>query len=125
MDIFICMRKKCRTCKITKDVNEFGIRRKNLDGFDNQCKQCQREYQKKYIQGYRAKQDGDRTVDTSHIDLTGIRKNEWCQAYRILAILGYKPELDIHTQFIEKHPYLTLKSRPTRNIKWFTWQDCK
>lgn len=117
--------KKCRNCKIEKPLEEFGKRIRNIDGHNNQCKSCESEYGKRYRKGYRAKDDDSRDVDSSHIDMKGIRKFEWCQTYRILSKIGYNPELDIHTQFIEKHPTLVLKDRPARNIKYFTWEDCK
>ena len=116
--------KKCRTCKITKELDDFGIRRKNLDGYDNQCKDCQREYQKKYRKGYRKKEE-ENGVDTSHIDLTGIRRNEWCLTYRILSKMGYNTKDDIHSQFIKSHPNLVYKQRPIRNVKFFSGEDCE
>lgn len=91
---------------------------------DHKCKDCDREYQRKYKSGYRAKSDVNH-IQTKHIDMKGIRKSEWCQTYRILSILGYNVEDDIHSQFIEKHPNLTLKTRPLRNTKSFTSDDCK
>ena len=117
--------KKCRNCKIEKPLDQFGIRKGNIDGRNGQCKSCESEYGKKYRKGYRAKDDENRNVDSTHIDMKGIRMYEWCQTYRILSEIGYNPELDIHTQFIEKHPHLTLKPRPARNKKHFTWEDCK
>lgn len=118
------MEKKCRVCGITKDLNEFGIRKRNIDGYDSQCKECFKAYQREYAKGYRIKEKKG-VVDTSHIDLTGIRRNEWCHAYRILSKIGYNTKDDIHSQFIERHPYLVYKERPRRNVKFFSGEDCE
>jgi hypothetical protein len=117
--------KKCKACRITKELSEFGNRKRNKDGLNGQCKACESEYGKMYRKGYRAKDDETRDIDSTHIDMKGIRKFEWCNTFRILSKMGYNPELDLHTQFIERHPYLTLKPRPARNIRHFTWEDCK
>jgi len=39
--------KKCGTCKILKLTTEFNKRVTSKDGFQSQCKQCQKEYHKK------------------------------------------------------------------------------
>ena len=116
--------KECRTCGEIKPLDQYRVRTQNLDGRNNQCKVCESEYQKKYKKGYRARQDLNH-IESEHISLTGIRKSEWCQAYRILSKIGYNPELDIHSQFIERHPHLVLKPRPRKSPKMFTWDDCK
>lgn len=115
--------KTCRTCKQKKEYSEFGIKKVSIDGYNNQCKVCEREYQREYIKGYRKKLRTD-IVDTSYIDMTGTRKAEWCMAYRILSKMNYNPEIDIHTQFIERHPELVYKPRPKSNSQTFTWKDC-
>jgi hypothetical protein len=117
--------KKCKKCGIEKPLEEFGKRKLNYDGLNGQCRVCESEYGKMYRQGYRAKNDESRNVDSSHIDMKGIRKSEWCHTYRILSKIGYNPEMDIHSQFIQRHPNLVLKPRPTKNVKHFTWEDCK
>jgi len=116
--------KVCRTCKETKELTEFGSRKYNRDGLNSQCKICEREYQKQYKKGHPIKSQ-NKDIDTEHIDMKGLRKSEWCETYRTLSKIGYNPDLDIHSQFIQRHPQLTLKSRPRKNILYFTWQDCK
>ena len=116
--------KICRVCEESKPLTEFRVRPQNLGGLDHKCKDCDREYQRKYKSGYRARSDVN-YIESKHIDMKGIRKSEWCQTYRILSILGYNVEDDIHTQFVERHPGMTLKQRPARNIKSFTADDCK
>lgn len=116
--------KKCRVCNQVKPLTEYRKRPGNLDGLDNKCKECDKEYQRKYKEGYRARSDVN-YIESKHIDMKGIRKSEWCQTYRILSILGYNVEDDIHTQFVARHPGMTSKQRPTRNHKSFTADDCK
>lgn len=116
--------KKCRVCNELKPITEYRTRKGNLDGLDHKCKDCDREYQRKYREGYRTKSDIN-YINSKHIDIKGIRKSEWCETYRILSILGYNVSYDIHTQFIERHPGLVYKDRPTRNVKSFTSDDCK
>ena len=116
--------KQCRTCKEKLPLTEFRTRTQNIDGLNNQCRVCESDYQKNYRKGYRARQESNE-IQSEHISLTGVRKSEWCHAYRILSKIGYNPELDIHTQFVEKHPHLVLKPRPRRSPKLFTWDDCK
>lgn len=38
------MNKKCSKCKITKDINNFNLCKKNKDGYKYRCKQCSKEY---------------------------------------------------------------------------------
>ena len=40
--------KKCRTCNLQKPLTEFNKKKRNKDGFDNQCRLCEKEYFKKY-----------------------------------------------------------------------------
>ena len=40
--------KKCNTCELTKDLNEFSKHPTNKDGYKNKCKQCINEYGKRY-----------------------------------------------------------------------------
>lgn len=107
-----------------KPTENFHKKPRNLDGLDTQCKQCHKIYQIRYRQGHLIK-DENGWKDSKHIDFKGIRKSEWCQTYRILSVLGYNLEMDIHTQFIERHPVLVLKQRPTRNRQSFKPEDCK
>ena len=116
--------KKCRICNELKPLEGYRLRPGNLDGRDNKCKECDKEYQRKYKEGYRIRSDVN-YISSNYIDIKGIRKSEWCQTYRILSILGYNLSEDIHTQFVEKHPGMTLKTRPARNVKSFTPDDCK
>lgn len=36
--------KYCGTCKLNKDVSEFGVRRASKDGLAHKCKSCQKDY---------------------------------------------------------------------------------
>tara|TARA_R110002167_G_scaffold276508_1_gene482469 strand:+ start:293 stop:1003 length:711 start_codon:yes stop_codon:yes gene_type:complete len=40
--------KKCTKCKVEKELTEFYKHNSNKDGFNNQCKSCIKEYDKKY-----------------------------------------------------------------------------
>lgn len=115
--------KVCKDCRIEKPREEFSRRVRNNDGLNGQCKSCERAYGKKYRKGYRRKQDDSRNVDSSHIDMKGIRKLSWCQTYEILSKIGYDVTKDIHEQFVNKYG-LSYKQRPIRNIATFTPEDC-
>ncbi len=53
------MLKKCRLCKINKNINEFPLAKRNKDGHRGECKKCNaayyREYYKKYPERYKEK----------------------------------------------------------------------
>ena len=115
--------KKCITCKITKELKSFSKRSINKDGYDNKCKICHSHYHRNRKLETELKHEVQK-IDSSFFDLRGVTKKEWCESYRMLSKIGYNPELDIHTQFIQRHPELVLKRRPAKNVKYFTWEDC-
>lgn len=45
--------KKCLHCKKEKELQEFNITRRNLDGLNSLCKICQSRVQKQYRTGRR------------------------------------------------------------------------
>lgn len=63
--------------------------------------------------------------DSLTLNLIGTNKNSYCQMYSFLSKIGYNPELDIHSQFIEKWGISTYKERPVKHKNRFTYQDCK
>jgi len=44
--------KRCSTCKQTKSISEFGVKRRELDGYNYQCKSCNSIATKKYREKY-------------------------------------------------------------------------
>lgn len=44
----ITQNKKCIVCNIVKDVTEFDLRNNSKDGYNNKCKKCKSNYNKKY-----------------------------------------------------------------------------
>lgn len=40
--------KKCKTCKLDKDLIQFQKRKLSNDGLDLHCKECKSEYIRKY-----------------------------------------------------------------------------
>ncbi len=115
--------KRCRTCKEVKELDDYPMARRNLDGRNNQCRVCLAEYGKQYRKGNRLRDKNVKDIDSLHINIKGVRRSEWCKMYNALEELGYDVTDDIHRQFVEKHN-LTYKSRPTRNEVHFTRQDC-
>ena len=63
--------------------------------------------------------------DYNALNLIGVSKDDYCQMFSFLSKIGYKVELDIHSQFIKKWGISTYKQRPVKHKNRFTYQDCK
>jgi len=42
------MQKQCSKCRKVKDIKDFGKNKRKKDGFQEWCKECRREYYRKY-----------------------------------------------------------------------------
>lgn len=117
------MEKQCKTCYEIKDIDEFHKVKGNLDGLSYHCKLCYNKKQREYMRARKDKQ-GRKNPD-GYLDMKGGDKLfEWCHTYILLSKIGYNPSDDIHTQFIERHPYLVYKPRPKKMRKTYTWDQC-
>ncbi len=47
--------KSCSKCRITKNLNEYGIRRDSRDGYSGRCKMCIRKDNKEYKESNKIK----------------------------------------------------------------------
>lgn len=58
------MERKCSSCGIIKELNEINYPRKNTGrkGFDSQCKECKREYDKKRYQKNKEKVSQEKAI---------------------------------------------------------------
>jgi len=115
--------KRCRSCNELKELNDYPIASRNLDGRNNQCRECLAEYGRQYRKGMRLRDKKTKDIDSVHIDMKGLRKSEWCRMYDAMERLGFDVTDDIHRQFVEKHN-LRYKNRPKRNTIHFTREDC-
>lgn len=101
--------KICNRCGIEKDLYDFY---KQSTGYRyGKCIQCIKEI----------RDTGEKSEYRGRIT-QGLR--EWCETKSLLSKMGYNIEMDIHTQFIERHPHLVLKSQPAANKNSYKLSDC-
>lgn len=111
----------CRICKLEKKESSFYKNKAYSDGLDTWCKICKSQYAKKYRENI-PKKITDTKSGRSML-MTGIRKEDWCETYKLLLKIGYDPKGDIHKQFSEKYG-LPYKKRPIRNKVLCEYSEC-
>ena len=129
MEIFIIMKKICKTCFEEKDIDDFFKKTMSPDGHQPSCKICTCRLSKEYAI---AKKERDKDFpnrknkwDRSTLTLTGISKGDYCNMYYFLSKIGYNPEMDIHTQFCEKWSLLVSNESRKGDENHYTYEDCK
>lgn len=70
------MDKKCYKCKNTKSYNDFNKDKCKSDGLQSVCRECQREYDKKYYKKI------DKDKRTVNVKARSKRIKEWLEAYK-------------------------------------------
>lgn len=115
------MEKKCGRCKITKSSDSFYKCKATKDGLQGLCKQCSAA-DIRMRQRRRTKTQGDtRNFNTLFLHL---KKEDWCETYEMLSLMGYDVNSDIHLQFIQRHPQLVYKSQTEVLKNWCPASDC-
>ena len=65
------------------------------------------------------------SFNTQHLNIVGVTKNDYCAMYSAMVKLGFNPEMDIHTQFMNKWS-LKVSNRPRKGKpNQFSYQDCQ
>ena len=65
--------KKCITCEEVLPLDNFGICKRNTDGYNNKCKKCKRKYDNKYYNN-KSEKEKNRKYQLQKDRLTEIRK---------------------------------------------------
>jgi hypothetical protein len=108
----------CKVCNKEKKDESFGKNKNLKSGYNSTCKICLNLYQIK------TRKKNKKVYETSTtLKLAGVHKADWCNMYLFLIELGYNPDKDIHSQFIEKHE-LEYKNRPIKNTISHTYKEC-
>ena len=66
--------KRCTKCKKQKDESEFSIHRKNKDGLRDWCKNCCREYKRRYLRRNRSSVKKHLVYEESHRTIDGLKQ---------------------------------------------------
>jgi hypothetical protein len=109
------MERKCITCGKIKKLTSFNKnKKKGVDGYIPRCKICVANNIHSTIEK-EDKSPGPR--------LTKVSKNDYCNTYKLLRLMGYDITGDVHQQFAEKYD-LSYKPKPDANIFKYAWWDC-
>jgi hypothetical protein len=73
--------KICRVCDIEKPINNFGIARKNKDGFNDFCKECKNEKSRLFYQNNKEFILEKYRIDNAKIE-TKIKHSKYHKAHR-------------------------------------------
>ena len=124
--IFIGMKKICNNCMIEKEVTSFYKKKNAKDGLQTVCKICSYSIQKEYQQTKKAQEPQKRKVkrDGKFLSLAGMRKEDYCNMYLLLSKMGYKIEMDIYPQFMERWSLNVSKSPRKGSPNLWRYEDC-
>lgn len=112
--------KVCYKCKREKKIESFYKDKRYKDGHTSYCKICQRDAVKKSID----KKNQSQLSKQSGLRLTNVSLDDYCEMWRILEMIGYNLEGDIHHQFCEKFD-LPPKKKNKKSLNRFTLDECK
>jgi hypothetical protein len=123
------MNKICKNCGKKKDINSFYKKKASPDGYQSVCKICTgiitKDYKEKRQQEFvQVKKEKE---DPKTLSLVGTCKKDYCAMYEAMNKLGYSPsnpEMDIHTQFMNKWSLKVSKSPRKGPENQVSYEDC-
>jgi hypothetical protein len=123
------MKKVCNYCGKEKEIDSFYKMKSSADAHQKICKLCTnivtRQYREKRIKDNPPVEKTKE--DTKTLSLVGTCKKDYCAMYEAMNKLGYSPsnpEMDIHTQFMNKWSLKVSKSPRKGPANQFTYEDC-
>jgi hypothetical protein len=112
--------KKCITCEKEKDVKHFHKSSHYKDGRQSRCKIC-KLYGKSKQPHKHIKVEKDSWAN--NFSLAGCKDADFCKSYKLLTLLGYSVEGNVHLQFCEKYG-LEPKKKQTRDENRIKYFEC-
>jgi hypothetical protein len=123
------MKKVCKNCGIEKDITSYYKKTAAPDGHQSVCKICTgiitNEYKQKRILENPPVPVKKPRQDPKELSLVGSCKSDYCAMYSAMGRLGYNPEMDIHTQFMNKWGLKVSKSLRKGPKNQYTYEDCQ
>ena len=124
------MKKVCKYCGKEKDIDSYYKKVSSTDGHQSVCKICTSIVTRDYRE-IRLKENPPVEKEkrySKELNLVGSCKKDYCAMFEAMNKLGYSPsnpEMDIHTQFMNKWG-LKVSNRPRKGPKnQFSYQDCQ
>jgi hypothetical protein len=121
------MKKVCKYCGKEKDITSYYKKKAAPDGHQSVCKICTGIITNEYKE-IRLRENPPvkkKKQDPKELSLVGSCKNDYCSMYSAMGRLGYNPEMDIHTQFMNKWGLKVSKSLRKGPVNQFSYQDCQ
>ena len=122
--------KICSKCKQIKHLSEFYKCKKNFDGYQYQCKNCEREFHKQYNKEYRI-QNKDK-ISEANKEYHKVNKNKTLEyvknqrkhnpVYRLISNNRSRIRKALHTNNKVTHSIELLGCNKDFFYKWIKWQ---